>query len=150
MKINAAERGRARRIAMQALYQWHITQNPVHIIDADCHKENDMTKVDVEYFTELFHNSLKMVSDLDALFKPFLVNISFVKIDPVTLAIMRLSCYELKERMDVPYRVIINEALNLAKKYGAADSHKFINGILDKVASGVREAEFKAAKAKKK
>lgn len=144
MKINAAARGRARRIAMQALYQWHVTHNAPHIIEAECHTENEMSKVDTEYFSELFHGALKEVRALDELYKPYLVGVVFEKLDPITLAILRLSTYEFKSRVDVPYKVVINEALNLAKKYGAADSHKFINGVLDKVALDLREVEIKA------
>lgn len=149
MKVKAAERGRARRIAMQALYQWQITKNAAHIIEAECHSENDMGNVDTEYFGELFHGSLKIISDLDKLIKPHLRAISFKDLDPITVAILRMSCFELQERLDVPYRVVINEALNLAKKYGAADAHKFVNGILDKVSLDLREAEFNASKAEK-
>ena len=69
-------------------------------------------------------------------------NIALDKIDPITLALLRLACYEFNERIDVPYRVVINEAVNLAKKFGAADSYKFINGVLDKVAAQVRAVEI--------
>lgn len=141
MKINAAARGRARRIAMQALYQWQMTANPLHVIDAECHVENDMAKVDNEYFSELFHQTAKIKSELDATFSPYLVGMSLEKVDPISLAVLRMATYEMKSRLDVPYRVIMNEAINLAKKYGAADSHKFINGVLDKVAGQLRKAE---------
>lgn len=145
MKINAAERGRARRIAMQAIYQWQVTQNPLHVIEAQCHTENDMSKVDTEYFAALFNGTMKQIHEVDEQFKPHL-GLAFEKLDPVTLAILRLANFELLSRIDVPYRVVINEALNLAKKYGAADSHKFINGVLDKAAMKVRQAEINAAK----
>ena len=146
MKVNAAARGRARRIAMQALYQWHMTKNPLHIIEAECHVENDMAQVDVEYFSELFRGTAKNKDDLDACFGPYLVGFSLAGLDPVSLAILRLASYELRERIDVPYRVVINEAINLTKKYGAADSHKFVNGVLDKVAADFRTAELGAKK----
>lgn len=144
MKVSAAARGRARRIAMQALYQWHMTENPLHIIEAECHTENEMENVDTEYFSELFHGVAKQKTALDAEFKPYLVGVTFSKVDPISLAVLRLASFELKERIDVPYRVVINEAINLTKKYGAADSHKFVNGVLDKVALKLREAETKA------
>lgn len=146
MKVSAAARGRARRIAMQALYQWHMTDNPLHVIEAECHVENEMEKVDTEYFSELFHGVAKQKTVLDELFKPYVVGLTFDQLDPISLAVLRLSTYELKQRIDVPYRVVINEAINLTKKYGAADSHKFVNGVLDKVAPDLRKAEVKAKK----
>lgn len=146
MKVNAAARGRARRIAMQAIYQWHMTDNALHIIDAECHVENDMSKVDTEYFSELFHGVAKQKSELDAIFSPYFVGLTFDQVDPISLAILRLATFEMKERVDVPYRVVMNEAINLTKKYGAADSHKFVNGVMDKVAMKVRTAEVKENK----
>jgi len=145
MKINAAERGRARRIAMQAIYQWQVTQNSQAIIEAEAHSENDMAEVDNDYFLDLFRGTLKQCDELDAVFASH-IGIAFAKLDPITLALLRMASFELKNRLDVPYKVVINESLNLAKKYGAADSHKFINGVLDKVAAQLRDAEFREAK----
>ena len=79
-------------------------------------------------------------------FSPYLKGLSLEALDPVTLAILRMSTYEMQSRIDVPYRVVINEAVNVAKKYGAADSHKFVNGVLDKVAADLRQPEVAAAK----
>lgn len=141
MKVSAAARGRARRIAMQALYQWHMTENPLHVIETECHVENEMGNVDTAYFSELFHGVAKQKTALDDEYKPYLVGVTFAQVDPISLAVLRLATFELKERIDVPYRVVINEAINLTKKYGAADSHKFVNGVLDKVALKLREAE---------
>lgn len=149
MKLNAAARGRARRITMQALYQWHITGNDVSVVIAACHSENEMENVDTDYFSELFRGAVSVCSELDESFKPFLVGVSFEKLDPVSLALLRMATYELRSRVDVPYRVVINETINLAKKYGAEDSHKFLNGVLDKVAPVLREAEVSADRAKK-
>lgn len=146
MKVSAAARGRARRIAMQALYQWHMTQNPLHVIDAECHVENDMEKVDTDYFAELFHGVAKDKSIIDAEFEPHLNAIKLEQLDPISLAVLRMATFELKSRIDVPYRVVINEAINLTKKYGAADSHKFVNGVLDKVAPKLRPAEANASR----
>lgn len=146
MKVSAAARGRARRIAMQALYQWHMTENPLHIIEAECHVENNMENVDTEYFSELFHGVAKKKSEIDAAFQPYVVGLTFEQLDPISLAVLRLATFELMQRIDVPYRVVINEAINLTKKYGAADSHKFVNGVLDKVAPTLRQAETSAKK----
>lgn len=148
MKVSAGTRSRARRYAMQAIYQWQMTANAVHVIIAELHADNDMEKVDVEYFHEVFKGVVETKSELDEAFRPYVKGLSVDQIDPITLALLRVSMYEFKNRLDVPYRVVINEALNLAKKYGAADCHKFINGILDKVAPVLREVEVGAMKKK--
>ena len=149
MKLTAATRSRARHYGMQAIYQWQMTGSPIHNIEAEFHTDNDMSKVDVEYFHELVTNVIRERDQLDELFSPFLKGKQIDTLDPITLALLRLSTYEFKSRIDVPYRVVINEALNLAKKFGAEDSHKFINGVLDKVAPKLREAEIAEAKSKK-
>ncbi|WNO11766.1 transcription antitermination factor NusB [Teredinibacter sp. KSP-S5-2] len=146
MKLTAATRSRARHYAMQAIYQWQMTGNPLNVIEAEFHTDNDMSKVDTEYFHELFHGVAAQKSELDALFQPHLKNMVIDQLDPVTMALLRLSTYELKHRIDVPYKVVINESLNLAKKFGAEDSHKFINGVLDKTAAQLRAAEVGAGK----
>lgn len=149
MKSSAAARGKARHYAMQALYQWEMTGNPLNTIEAEFHADNNMAKVDVEYFSGNFHGAAAIKTELDALFEPHISGIAFKDIDPVSLALLRQACYELKERIDVPYKVVINETLNLAKKFGAAESHKFINGVLDKVAVDVRAVEVKTERTKK-
>lgn len=148
MKVSAATRSRARHYSMQAIYQWQMTGNPLNIIEAEYHSDNDMSNVDTDYFHELFHGVAAEKSELDAHFKPFLKSITIERLDPVTLALLRQACYEFKNRVDVPYRVVINEAVNLAKKFGAEDSHKFVNGVLDKVAAELRGPEVKARNAK--
>lgn len=146
MKVSAATRSRARHYAMQGIYQWQMAGNPIHIIEAEFHTDNDMSKVDVEYFHELLHGVHKLRTRLDEIFMPFIKGKTLDELDPVTLSLLRLGTYEFQERMDVPYRVVINEAVNLAKKFGAEDSHKFINGVLDKVAAQLRQTEVEAAK----
>ncbi len=146
MKLTAATRSRARHYAMQAIYQWQMTGNPINVIEAEYHADNDMTKVDTGYFHELFYGVAAQKSELDEYFIPHLKNMTLDQLDPVTLALLRLSSFELKNRIDVPYRVVINESLNLAKKFGAEDSYKFINGVLDKTATELRTAEVNEKK----
>lgn len=148
MKGLGATRSRARHYAMQAIYQWQMTGNPLNVIEAEFHADNNMEKVDVEYFHELFHNVAAQITELDDVFSMYLTGMTLDKLDPVTLSLLRMSCYEIKSRIDVPYKVIINESLNLAKKFGAEDSHKFINGVLDKVAAKERSAEVSEHKRK--
>lgn len=144
MKITAATRSRARHFAMQAIYQWQMNGNPLNVIEAEFHTDNDMSKVDTEYFHEIFHGVAANKSALDETLQPYLKSLTLDQLDPVTLALLRQATYELQSRIDVPYKVVINEAVNLAKKFGAEDSHKFVNGVLDKVAAHLRSAEFNA------
>ncbi len=141
MSATPAMRSKARHYAMQALYQWQMTGNELSGIEAEFVTDYDMKKVDKLYFHELVHDVPKNLQTVETDFLPFIVDMSLEELDPVTLAILRLATYELRFRIDVPYRVVINEALNLAKRFGATDSHKFINGVLDKVAPRLRQSE---------
>lgn len=143
----AATRRMARHYAMQALYQWKMAGASINAIEAEFRVDNDMSNVDLEYFHEVLHGVPEHLSDLEATFEPFLVERALNELDPVTEALLRMSTYELKFRIDVPYKVVINESVSLAKKFGAEDSHKFINGVLDKTAAVVRAVEVKANKA---
>ncbi len=146
MSVSPAARRKARHYAMQALYQWKMTGAAINQIEAEFHTDNDMSKVDVTYFRELVHGVPKQLSELEEAFTPYLQGRDLHELDPITLALLRLSTYELKQRLDVPYKVVINEAVALAKKFGAADSHKFINGVLDRAAAELRAVEVKATK----
>ncbi len=140
----AATRCMARHYAMQALYQWQMAGSSINAIEAEFRTDNDMSKVDVEYFHELLHSVPERLSELEDLFAPYLVERSLDELDAITRSLLRMATYELKFRIDVPYKVVINEAVALAKKFGAEDSHKFINGVLDKTAAVVRAVEVKA------
>ena len=148
MKVSAATRSRARHFAMQAIYQWRMTGNDLISIEAEFHTDNNMEKVDTDYFHQALHGVAKIKSNLETLFSPHLKSVEMAELDPVTHAILLLACFEFQERVDVPYKVVINEAVNLAKKFGAEDSHKFVNGVLDKVAVQVRQVEVSASKKK--
>ncbi len=141
MKVTAATRSRARHYAMQALYQWQMTKKTPELIEAEFHSDNDMSKVDVEYFSAAFQGAANDAEKLDEQFAPYLKDKKLQELDPVTLAVLRLAAFEFGERIDVPYKVVINEAVNLAKKFGAEESHKFINGVLDKLAKDLRQLE---------
>jgi N utilization substance protein B len=126
-------RGRswARRCAMQALYQWQLTRQDIGVIDAQFLTEQDMSKTDIVYFQELLHRTLNRSDAINAALQPYLDR-PIEQIDPVEKAILWIAGYEILYRLDVPYRVIINEAVELAKRFGAEQGHKFINGVLDK------------------
>ena len=138
-------RSKARRLAMQALYEWQVAGNDPLDVSPTYLNEHDLKKVDQEYFKELLLGVPSKVEDLDACLTPHLSR-PIIETDPVELAILRLAGYELSFRMDVPYKVIINEAIELAKTFGAEAGHKFINGILDKVALDIRPMEVKQKK----
>jgi len=133
----------ARRYAMQALYQRQLTGQDLTIIDAQFLTDQDMSKADVAYFQELLHQVHRQLEIIDATLAPFLDR-PLLQVDPVELAILRIAGYELQFRLDIPYKVIINEAVELAKKFGAEQGHRFINGVLDKVAHRVRAQEVQA------
>lgn len=144
-RLDYNRRRRARRRALQALYQWQMGgQDPGHI-EQQFLEEARMGRIDLDYFAELLHQVAARVVELDAAIDPFLDR-PFVTLDPVEKAILRLGTYELLERIDVPYRVVINEAVELARSFGAEQSHRYINGVLDKVghANPLRLAELGA------
>lgn len=146
MPSTPSARSKARHYATQALYQWQMTKAPVATILQEFFDDNDMSVVDVPYFREALSQIPEQLPMLELDFLPFLTDMTLEELDPITLAILRLSCYELRFRLDVPYRVVINEGVNLAKKFGATDSYKFVNGVLDKVAPRLRAIEVNAAR----
>ncbi len=137
------ERSNARRRALQALYQWQLTAQNLGDIETQFLQEEDMAKTDLDYFKELLHQIPKHITELEAHCLPH-VSRPMDQVDPVERAALLIGLYELQYRLDVPYRVAINEAVELAKSFGAEQGHKFVNGLLDKVAKELRAAEFKA------
>ncbi len=138
-----AMRQKARSLALQALYSWQMAGQPLNEIEAQFRVDNDFSDVDGAYFHEILHGVPRLKGELDEAFGPCLDR-PLAELDPVELAILRLSTYELRNRIDVPYRVVINEGIELAKVYGATDGHKFVNGVLDKLAPRLRSAEVRA------
>lgn len=133
-------RKKARRYALQALYGWSISHN--ELIDIELHvlSEHGEEEFDIEYFKVLLYEIPKQITELEAEMSSY-VSRKVEDLDPIELTILRIAGFELKHRLDVPYKVIINEALELAKTFGATDSHKFINGVLDKMARKLRASE---------
>lgn len=132
--MKPSERRKARRVATQAIYQWQMTNANVADIEHQFLTEQDMDGVDKNYFRELLVGVTSSHAELDALMEPYLSR-PLADLDVVDKAILRLGTYELSKRNDVPYRVVVNEAIELAKAFAADDSHKFVNGVLDKVVS---------------
>lgn len=142
MSVSIAKaRSNARKKAAQALYQWHMSGNDLVEIEAQFHQEQNMEKVDVDYFHKLLHNVPAEVSELDKLIAQY-SDRKADELDPVEQAILRLSCYELKACIDVPWKVVISESITLAKMFGSDKSHAFVNGVLDKLAKELRKVEI--------
>lgn len=137
--MKPAARRRARECAVQALYSWQLSANDIRDIEVEFLAEQEVSDVDITYFRELLAGVALNYAELDEVVKPFMSR-SLAEVGPVEKAILRLALFELSKRADVPYKVAINEAIELAKKFGAEDSHKFINGVLDKVAPTLRPA----------
>jgi transcription antitermination protein NusB len=139
------KRRAARQLATQALYQLHMAKQSLNEIEAQFRVDNDFSDIDGAYFREILHGVPAKKDQIDTALAPCL-DLTIDELDPVELAVLRLSTWELLERIDVPYRVVINEGIELAKVYGSTDGHKFVNGVLDKLAPRLREAEVKANK----
>lgn len=131
-------RRRARECAVQAIYSWQVSRNDLADVETSFIAEQDMKGVDTKYFRELLHGVVKNTAELDEKMAPYLTERKVEELGQVELAILRVALYELMKRQDVPYKVVINEAIDLTKTFGAADSHKFVNGVLDKIAPTIR------------
>jgi len=137
------QRQKTRRLLVQALYSWDLGGTDLATIEAEFHLDNDMAKADVELFHEILYAVPKQLATIDAVYAGYLDR-TVAELDPISRAVLRLSSYELAERLDVPYKVVINEGVNLAKTFGPTDAYKYINGVLDKAAAAVRSAEVTA------
>ncbi|CAG9411054.1 transcription antitermination factor NusB [Providencia alcalifaciens] len=135
--MKPAARRRARECAVQAIYSWQLSGNPIADVEYEFIAEQDMSDVDVTYFRELISGIANNATKLDQLMSPYLSR-QLEELGQVEKAILRVSMYELSYRQDVPFKVAINEGIELAKVFGAEDSHKFVNGVLDKAAPAVR------------
>ncbi|WP_032997891.1 transcription antitermination factor NusB [Aggregatibacter segnis] len=130
-------RRRARECAVQALYSWAVSQNSPEIVELNFMTEQDMKGVDTPYFRKLFRQTVENVEAVERTMQGYLDR-GLEELDPIEKAILRLAVYELQFEADVPYKVVINEAIEVAKVFGADESHKYINGVLDKIAPVVR------------
>ncbi len=143
--VNIQGRRRARRLCLQALYQWQMNEQPANELIAEHLAEADPARVDVDYFSHLTRGVLRELPDIDEQVAPYLDR-EATKLTPIERAVLRLATFELKHQVDVPYRVVISEAIELTRQFGATDAHKFVNGVLDKVAMQLRSIEREAAR----
>lgn len=153
----SARRG-ARQLALQALYAWELTGNSLKMIEGDLlsgqyclllnrdvpdtYLENEHYStapkfLDIEYFKELLHKIPTLKAEVDALIVPF-ISRELEKLGPTEYAILRIASYELKYHPEIPFKVVINEAIDLTKEFGSQDSHKFVNGVLDKISANLK------------
>jgi N utilization substance protein B len=144
-KSLAKARGKSRRLAMQAIYQWQMTGDSITAIKQQFLDENNVTQFDSEFFSESVSGVASKISELDPLLEKYMTR-SVESVDPVERAILRLASYEFINRLDVPYRVVLNEAINITKEFCAENSHTFVNAVLDKVAKEIRKNEIQSIK----
>jgi len=143
--IDPAARSRARRRALQAVYAWQLSGNPIARVIDEFRHEQDMEIADLDYFEDLVRGVERHCVELDAALVPHLDR-EIDRVDPIERAALRIGAYELRYRIDVPYRVVINEAVEVAKRFGTDYGHTFVNGVLDKIAIAWRSAEFNAGR----
>ena len=141
----AKARGKSRRLAMQAIYQWQMTGDSISGIKQQFFEENNSTKIDLEYFTELVSGVASTVGEIDKLLEKYMSR-TIELVDPVERSILRIGTYEFINRLDVPYRVVLNEAVTITKEFCSEKSHAFVNAVLDKVAKEIRHIEVQAKK----
>jgi N utilization substance protein B len=139
-EASVSPRTQARRVALQALYRWQMNADEPFVISKQFSEDGLLQDVDVSLFNELLNEVAAKATELDSVYGA-LLDRSVSMIDPVEKAIMRIGVYELQTKPEIPYKVIINECVELAKRFGAEDSHKYVNGILDKVAQQLRSLE---------
>ncbi|MFZ9150523.1 MAG: transcription antitermination factor NusB [Burkholderiales bacterium] len=141
-----SSRRRSREFALQGLYQWQLAgTDPLTIVEQLSDAEG-FDKIDGDYFKALLTGAVAGSADMEQLIAP-LLDRAYKSLSPVERGILLLAGYEFKNQIEVPYRVIINEAIELAKSFGGTDGHKYVNGVLDKMAMQLRAVEFNAARA---
>ncbi len=134
------KRKHARDKVLQALYQWQLSGEELDWIKKHYLEEQGVSSGDEEYFLELLYQIPSQVTQLDETFGKYVQNFED-HLDPIECNILRIATYEFLHHLEIPYKVVINEAVNLAKVYGADESHKFINGVLDPLALEMRQLE---------
>ncbi len=138
-------RRRSREAAMQGLYEWFLAATPVADIEAHMRELDGFGKCDLAHFEALLRGCIAQAAELDALLAQHLDRVA-TRLSPVEHAVLLIGTFELRHCVDIPYRVAINEAVELAKSFGGTDGHKYVNGVLDKAAAELRPTEVQAAR----
>lgn len=142
---NKSPRHRARELALQGVYQWRVTAGEVAQIEKQIHAEKNLGRYDKELFSKLLRGTLSQHASLEALLAPHLDR-PLAELSTVEFSVLLLGAFELSQHPEVPYKVVINEAVELAKTFGGTDGHKYVNGVLDKLAAQVRAVEIAGGK----
>ena len=141
--VDPHARSRARRRALQAIYAWQLSHTAINKVIDQFQNEQDMEVADQEYFEDLVRGVEANLGTLDEALSHFLDR-DIAQVDPIERAVLRIAAYELRHRIDVPYRVVINEAIETTKRFGSEHGHTFVNGVLDHAAAQWRAAEAQA------
>jgi N utilization substance protein B len=141
-------RRRSREVALQGLYEWLISGAEAKVIEAHMREQEGFDKIDTAHFDALLHGCINEAADLDSVLAKH-VDRKTTELSPIEHAVLMIGAYELKHCIDVPYKVAINEAVELAKSFGGTDGHKYVNGVLDKAAIDLRRVEVEAARARR-
>ncbi len=143
--IDPAARSRARRRALQAIYAWQMADSPIERVIEQFRNEQDMEVADLAYFEDLVRGVHQHRDELDAGLSAY-IDRTIAQVDPIERAVLRIAAFELKFRPDVPYRVVINEAIETTKRFGADQGHTYVNGVLDRAAADWRAVEVQASR----
>jgi N utilization substance protein B len=135
-KFRPKERRKARELAMQAIYQWQLADETPLEIEVQFHQNNNMAKVDTDYFANILRGVTQNAVDIDAKILSA-ADRPLNELNPVELAVLRVAVYEFHFEKEVPFKVVINEALEMAKKLGAIEGYKYVNGVLDSIAGNI-------------
>ena len=136
-------RRRARELVVQGIYQWRMSGADLAQVEKQMREEKNLGNYDAKFFVMLLRGVLTQHADLEAAIAPHLDR-TLAELSPVEFSVLLLAAYELLQHPETPYKVIINEAVDLAKTFGGTDGHKFVNGVLDKLAAQVRAVEVAA------
>ena len=142
-------RRRSREVALQGLYQWLISGEDAGVIDAHMREQGEFDKCDAAHFDALLHGCIAEAAEIDALLAKH-VDRATSQLSPIEHGVLMIGVYELKHCMSIPYKVAINEAVELAKSFGGTDGHKYVNGVLDKAALDLRPVEVAAFRAQRR
>ena len=138
-------RHRAREFALQGLYQWLMSQEDAGAIDAHIRQAHGFDKADAEHFDLLLHGTIRDADNLRTDIVP-LIDRAIEQLSPIEHAALLIGAFELKHHIEIPYKVVINEAVELTKSFGGIDGHKYVNGVLDKLAASLRATEVAASR----
>lgn len=142
-KFNVQARHKARILTVQALFQWQFNNASANALEKQYCEDIHSKNADIKYFKELLHGVLEHREEIDAAISPILDR-DINKLTPIELTVLRLAVYELKFNLQIPYRVVINEALELTKSFGTVEGYKYVNGVLDHLAKSIRSTEIKS------